>query len=68
MHDMAFEDVLELFESQGWTLFKIWPPYRVFMKEGELPWLIPVHDNIVDVEYVRKINAFFQATDDQETG
>jgi hypothetical protein len=55
-----FDEVLELFESRGWRLQKIWEPYRVFMKEGELPFLIPVHSQKVSVEYVYKIEAFFR--------
>ena len=39
---------------------KIWEPYRVFVKEGELPFLIPVHGQKVSVEYVDKIEAFFR--------
>ena len=57
---MIFEDVLKLFESRGWRLQKIWEPYRVFMKQGELPFLIPVHGQKVDIEYVNKIKAFFR--------
>jgi hypothetical protein len=56
----AFSEVLALFESRGWRLQKIWEPYRVFMKEGELPFLIPVHGQKVSVEYVNKIEAFFR--------
>ena len=57
---VPFAEVLGLFESQGWRLQKIWEPYRVFMKEGELPWLIPVHGQKVSIEYVNKIEAFFR--------
>ncbi len=57
---VPFAEVLELFESRGWRLQKIWEPYRVFMKEGELPFLIPVQGQKVSVEYVRKIEAFFR--------
>ncbi len=57
---VPFAEVLELFESQGWRLQKIWEPYRVFMKEGELPFLIPVHGQKVSVDYVDKIEAFFR--------
>jgi len=57
---VPFEEVLELFESRGWRLQKIWEPYRVFMKKGELPFLIPVHEQKVSVEYVDKIEAFFR--------
>ena len=57
---VPFGEVLELFESQGWRLQKIWEPYRVFTKEGELPFLIPVHGQKVSVEYVAKAKAFFR--------
>ena len=57
---VPFAEVLELFESRGWRLQKIWEPYRVFMKEGELPFLIPVRGQRVSVEYVDKIEAFFR--------
>ena len=53
-----FKEVLELFESHGWKLQKIWEPYRVFTKKGELPWLIPVRDGKVDIEYVNKFKKF----------
>jgi hypothetical protein len=55
-----FKEVLELFESYGWKLQKIYDPYRVFVKEGELPWLIPVHNRKVDVEYVEKFKEFLK--------
>jgi len=57
---VPFAEVLELFESRGWRLRKIWEPYRVFMKKGELPFLISVHGQKVSVEYVDKIEAFFR--------
>ncbi len=57
---VPFAEVLDFFESRGWKLQKIWEPYRVFMKPGELPFLIPVHEQRVSVEYVRKIEAFFR--------
>lgn len=59
-----FERILEKFESCGWTLKKIHKPYRVFIKKGHLPFLIPVHNNIVEEEYVQKVNEFFK---DHET-
>lgn len=55
-----FEKVLELFESHGWKLQRIWEPYRVFVKEGELPWLIPVRGKKVDAEYVEKFKKFLK--------
>jgi hypothetical protein len=60
---VSFAEILELFESRGWRLQKIWEPYRVFMKEGELPFLIPVHGQKVSAEYVSKIEAFFREKD-----
>ncbi|MHC4121403.1 MAG: hypothetical protein ACYSWO_28355 [Planctomycetota bacterium] len=58
--NVDFEGVLELFESYGWKLQKIYEPYRVFVNEGELPWLIPVNDKKVDVEYVEKFKEFLK--------
>ena len=55
-----FEKVLALFESHGWKLQKIYEPYRVFVKKGELPWLIPVHNKKVDAEYVKKFKEFLE--------
>ena len=55
-----FEEVLTLFESHGWKLQKIYEPYRVFVKEGELPWLIPVRNRKVDAEYVGKFKKFLK--------
>ena len=57
---VGFEEVLELFESRGWKLQKIYEPYRVFVKKGELPWLIPVHNKKVDAEYVKKFKEFLE--------
>jgi len=55
-----FEEVLDLLESHGWKLQKIWNPYRVFVKEGQLPILIPVHNGKVDIEYVEKIEKILE--------
>jgi len=57
---VGFEEVLNLFESHGWKLQRIWEPYRIFVKEGELPWLIPVHNRKVDIEYVDKFKKFLK--------
>jgi hypothetical protein len=56
---VPFSEVLELLESHGWELVRIWIPYRVFTKPGsdELPILIEVHDRTVrrtDVERIKK--------------
>ena len=53
-----FEKVLELFESHGWKLQRIYELYRVFVKQGELPWLIPVRNRKVGAEYVEKFKEF----------
>jgi len=57
---VGFQEVLELFESHGWKLQKIYEPYRVFFREGELPWLIPVRNRKVDAEYVKKFKEFLK--------
>ena len=57
---LGFQEVLELLESHGWKLQKIYKPYRVFVKKGELPWLIPVHNKKVDAEYVKKFKEFLE--------
>lgn len=55
---VPFQVVLEFLESRGWALSRIWKPYRVFIKEGELPILVEVHDGSVegdDFDYIRRI-------------
>jgi predicted RNA binding protein YcfA (HicA-like mRNA interferase family) len=64
--EVPFSEVLMLFESQGWKLQRISGSYRVFMTKGELPWLIPVHDQKVSVEYVDKIKAFFREREEDQ--
>jgi hypothetical protein len=59
-NEVDFEQVLKLFESYGWRLEKIYEPYRVFVKEGQLPWLIPVKNRKVDIEYVQKFKKFVE--------
>lgn len=58
-HSVPFSEVLELLESHGWELVRIWSPSRVFTKPGsdELPILIEVHDRTVrrtDAERIKK--------------
>jgi len=61
---VAFEKVLKVFESHGWRLQRISKPYRVFVKDEQtLPFLIPVHDKKVDIEYVQKVEKFFEEQD-----
>ena len=59
-----FEKVLELFESHGWKLQRIYEPYRVFTKGSQLPWLIPVKDKKVDTEYVNKFKKSLENQDE----
>ena len=52
---IEFEEVLNLFESKGFVLQKVWGDYRVFVRNpDELPWLIPVSNGKVGIDYVRK--------------
>lgn len=61
---VKFQEVLELFECHGWKLKKIWEPYRVFTKDGEpLPFLIPVHNQEVDIKYVEKFKELLETTE-----
>lgn len=55
---VPFSEVVDLLETHGWELTRIWRPYRVFTKPGsdELPILIEVHDRMVrqsDVERIK---------------
>ncbi len=60
MKSVDFCQVLELFESHGWKLQRIWKPYRVFVKEGELLFLIPVRNKKVDIVYVKRFKEFLK--------
>jgi hypothetical protein len=64
-YEVDFEEVLILFESYGWQLKKIYEPYRVFIKEGQLPWLIPVKNKKVSIEYVQKFKNFLQSQNEE---
>ena len=63
MQTVDFEKILELFESNGWVLKELWGNYRAFIDpdDGEsLPYLIPVNDKKVNIEYYHKILRFFE--------
>jgi len=61
---IEFEKVLKLFESKGFVLHKMWGSYRVFQRDpDELPWLVPVVNGKVSVDYVEK---FKQWCDENE--
>ena len=57
---ISFKEVLKLFELYGWKLQKIIGQHRVFIKKGEFPFHIPVHDKKVDAEYVKKFKEFLK--------
>ena len=60
-----FVRILELFESKGWKLQKIRGRHRVFTRAGRNPWLIPVENNQVKVEYVKQIKQFFKEEENE---
>lgn len=52
-----FEQLLDLAESYGWVLQRIWHEYRVFryMKDSSvLPFECEVHNGKVSIEYVKR--------------
>ena len=62
MEGMPFSEVLEILESHGWALQRVWPPYRVFVHEDhKLPLLIPVYEKTVAYVYVEKIKALLES-------
>ena len=63
MQGIPFEKVLELFESHGWVLKECWGDHRVFIDPNDikkLPWLFPVRDRKVSIEYYNRILRFFE--------
>ena len=52
---VPFKVVLEFLESQNWSLQRIDPPYRVFLKEHELPILVEVSNGMVNADVFKKI-------------
>lgn len=57
---VPFSEILKFLESHGWTLQRIVPPYRVFMKGDQLPILIPVEGKQVSTIYVDKIETIIR--------
>lgn len=59
--DKNFIEVLRLFESNGWKLYRIQGRNRIFIKEGERhPCVIPVENKKVKAEYVEEIKQFLK--------
>lgn len=42
MDTVPFESLLAWMEERGWQLTRIWKPYRVFSRTGQLPILVEV--------------------------
>ena len=59
----TFERFLEFAKSYSYELKGSWGPYRVFIntnKPKELPWLIPVYERKIDIEYVKKFKIWLK--------
>ena len=57
---IKFEEVLELFESNGWVLQRIFGNFRVFREPKEdFYWTIPVNDGKVNYEIGRQVKEYF---------
>ena len=64
--ETPFAVVLELLESCGWTLTRIYHPYRIFIKPRRLPIWVPVHNMKVEAVYVEKIQRILEAESQEE--
>ncbi|MHC4394671.1 MAG: hypothetical protein ACYS1A_03365 [Planctomycetota bacterium] len=65
--DFEFREVLELFESSGWKLWVAYGKYRVFVKHGKKPYVLPVNDNNkVNIEHVNKAKEFLENEEEIE--
>jgi len=59
----TFERFLEFAKSYGYEFKGFWNPYRVFVNTNEpdeLPWLIPVYERKIDIEYVKKFKKWLK--------
>jgi hypothetical protein len=63
MDGIPFSAVLQLLESHGWKFKRVWKPYRMFEKPGEMPFLLEVHDRMVSYEYFEKVNELVRQED-----
>ncbi len=59
---VPFSEVVDLLETNGWELTRIWNPYRVFTKPGsdELPILAEVHDRMARLSDVERIKEYLE--------
>ncbi len=61
---IKFEEVLELFESNGWVLQRTFGKNRVFREPKEdFYWTIPVNDGKVNNEIGRQVKEYFKEED-----
>jgi hypothetical protein len=58
---VPFADVLAYLEARGWSLVRLWKPYRVFTKPGHLPILVTVHEKMVQADDFEKIQRIVEA-------
>jgi hypothetical protein len=59
----TFERFLEFARSYGYEFMGFWNSYRVFVNKSdpdELPWLIPVYERKIDIEYVKKFKKWLK--------
>jgi hypothetical protein len=54
---VSFQEVLTLFETNGWKLKKIQGKYRVFVK-ADVYFCFPVKNRRVRIEYVEKFKQY----------
>jgi predicted RNA binding protein YcfA (HicA-like mRNA interferase family) len=54
---VSFQEILALFETNGWKLKKIKGKHRVFVKAGSYI-CFPVHNHRVRIEYVEKCKQY----------
>ncbi len=61
---MNFKEVLELFESNGWVLQRIYGNSRVFREPKEdFYWTIPVNKGKVNYEIGQQVKEYFKDED-----
>jgi predicted RNA binding protein YcfA (HicA-like mRNA interferase family) len=61
MPGISFAQICRELEEAGWTLERRAGDYRVFVKAGHLPLVVPVHYSLVHTAYVKKIKRIVDA-------
>ena len=58
---MAFDEFRHWMESHGWTFQGIYRKrFRLFIKRGDEPIVVPVDDKEVSDEYVKRIKTYVE--------